>query len=272
MGVTLLTGACNFFAQPGDIQTESLQNEVAQTQIAAVRATATVNADRLLVTLENAQTAVGNVDLQSTRIASTLIASGMAFVDASQITPVVPTEAAPDGGATPFPQVANPLLTPGVPQVSSQGSAQGDSPLVQATAITPINPATVDPNMPSLTNIVLSQQVGSDDCAINPATSFDASATDIYVVATANNIQADTELVATFLRDGQVIQTYPWTPGFDMNGVCIWFHLPASEVDFIPGNWSVSLTINGGAASTPIAFTIGGENPAQINITEETGG
>jgi hypothetical protein len=272
MGISALTGACNFFAQPGDYQTESLQNEVAQTQIAAVRATATVNADRLLVTLDSAETAVGNVNLQSTRIASTLIASGMAFVDASAITPVAPTEAVPEDASTPFPQVANPLLTPGVPQVSSEGSAQGDSLLVQPTPTTALNPPTIDPNSPSLTNISLSEQVGSDDCALNPATSFSVSATDIYVVATANNIQANTELVATFARDGQIVQTYPWTPGFAMNGVCFWFHLPASEVEFVPGNWSVVLTVNGTAASTPIPFTIGEASPNEINVTPETGG
>ncbi len=89
-----LLSACNFFSQPADLQTENLQNEVAQTQIAAVRATATVNADRLMITLENAQTAVGNADLQSTRIVATLMAQGTLFVDASGITPVAPTRSA----------------------------------------------------------------------------------------------------------------------------------------------------------------------------------
>lgn len=271
-GVVALTGGCNFFTQPGDLQTESLQNEVAQTQIAAVRATATVNADRLMVTLENAQTAVGSVDLQSTRIASTLIASGMAFVDASDITPVVPTQGAGVPGDSDFtgPQIANPLLTPGVPQVNSQGSAQGDSSLVQATA-TAIAQPQVDASAPNLINITLSEAVGSDDCAVNPTNRFSASATDIYVVATAHNIQPDTTLSATFLLDGQQVQSYPWTPGFEMDGVCIWFHMPSDEVAFTPGNWSVALTVNGAAVGAPIAFTIESDTPSEINITEETG-
>ncbi len=127
-----LLSACNFFSQPADLQTENLQNEIAQTQIADVRATATVNADRLMTTLENAQTAVGNADLQSTRIVATLMAQGTPFVDASGITPAALT-APPQSVDLPtsaVPQVANPLLTP---QVSGDGSARGDSQLVPVT-------------------------------------------------------------------------------------------------------------------------------------------
>src|SRR5215470_2792232 len=86
----LFLSACNFFSQPVDLQTENLQNEQAATQIAAVRATATANADRMLVTLSSVQTAVGAVDQQSTRIVATLIAQGTLIVDPSGITPVIP--------------------------------------------------------------------------------------------------------------------------------------------------------------------------------------
>ncbi len=266
-----LLGACNFFSQPADLQTESLQNEVASTQIAAVRATATVNADRLMVTLEDAQTAVGNIDQQSTRIASTLIAQGMPFVDASAITPVVPTAEAQQPNNGGIPQIANPLLTPGAPQVNSQGSAQGDTQLIPVTPAGGVQP-TVDANAPSLTDIALSEQVGSDDCAVNPTTSFSASATDIYVVGTAHHIQPDTSLTATFTRDGQTVTSYPWTPGFAIDGACVWFHMPASDVTFTPGNWQVALTINGASSGAPIPFSIFGDSPTQINVTPETGG
>ncbi len=272
-GIVALTSACNFFSQPGDLQTESLQNQVAQTQIAAVRATATMNSDRLLVTLENAQTAVGNVDLQSTRIASTLIAAGMAFVDASQITPVVPTTVSSGDSdfTTTSPRVANPLMTPVAPQVNSQGSAQGDSSLVQATPTVVFQP-TGDPNAPGLLNITLTDTVGSDDCATNPSTRFSTSTADIYVVATAHKIQPETTLTATFSLEGQVIQTYPWTPGFEIDGACIWFHLPSDEVTFTPGNWSVALTVNDSPVGAPIPFSIESDTPTEINLTPETSG
>lgn len=266
-GSGALLSACNFFSQPADLQTENLQNELAQTQIAAVRATATVNADRMLITLESAQTAVGNVNLQSTRIASTLIAGGMAFVDTSDITPVIlPTQ--PGAENSPVPMIANPLLTPGAPQVNNQGAAQSNSALVPLTPSQQLAPqatqAPADPNSPSLTNITVTTQVGSDDCPVNPANQFDASATEIYVTAVGNNIPANATLNSVWRLEGTQVQDYSWTPGFAVNGACIWFLLPASEVQFTPGNWSVELQINGVSAGT-LQFTIGGEIPNQIN-------
>ena len=101
---------------------------VAQTQIAAVRATATVNADRLMVTLENAQTAVGNVDLQSTRIAATLIAQGMPFVDASEITPVIPTAAPQSDNGSADPADRQPAADAGRAAGQQPGQRSGRQP------------------------------------------------------------------------------------------------------------------------------------------------
>ncbi len=268
--------ACNFFSPPVDLQSENL--EVAQdgTQIAAVRATATVNADRLLSTLTGAQTAVGEVDLQSTQIAATLIAQGTLIIDANAITPAAPSDNSvqtqSQSNTNDIPQVANPLLTPGAPQVNSQGSAQGNSALVQTTATQPAPPVGNPNNTNSpLSQIELATQVGSDDCAINPTTSFSASATDIYVVAVAN-IAANSNLTATFSANGQEVKTYPWKPGFAVHNKCIWFHLPASDVAFTPGNWTVTLAVDGQQIGQPTAFVIESGQPNQLNVTSEVGG
>ncbi|MDZ4768895.1 MAG: hypothetical protein SGJ24_07180 [Chloroflexota bacterium] len=77
----LILGACNFFAPSSDIQTENLQNDVARTQIAAIRASATVDAERLAITAEYASGSIANAALQSTRIVSTLMAQGTRFID-----------------------------------------------------------------------------------------------------------------------------------------------------------------------------------------------
>lgn len=266
---SLLLSACNFFNQPADLQTESLQNELAQTQIAAVRATATVNADRVLITLESAQTAVGNVNLQSTRIASTLIAGGMAFVDASAITPVAPVQDMNMATSTPNSQIANPLLTPGAPVVNSGGAAQGDTSLIQTTPTAPAdqnaNNVPADPNAANLTNITLTDTVGADDCPVAAANVFTESTTEIYVTAVGNNISAGTTIDSTWWLNGNQMQYYSWTPDFAVNGACIWFRLPASEVTFTPGNWTVDLTI-GGAAAGSASFTIEGTTPNEIDV------
>ncbi len=270
---SLLLSACNFFNQPADLQTENLQNELAQTQIAAVRSTATINADRVLITLESAQTAVANVDLQSTRIASTLIAGGMTFVDASAITPVVSTLDAPIATGTTGSQIANPLLTPGAPVVNNGGAAQGDSALVPVTATLPAdqsssnqtNNVQVDPSAPNLSNMTLTDAVGADDCPISSSTSFSSSTTEIYVTAVGNNIPANATLDSIWWLEGSQMQDYSWSPGFEVNGVCIWFRLPASEVTFTPGNWNVELTVDGVIAGS-LDFTITSDTPTEIDV------
>lgn len=265
---SLLLSACNFFNQPADLQTENLQNEQAQTQIAAVRATATINADRMLITLESAQTAVANVDLQSTRIASTLIAGGMAFVDASAITPVASTQEESVATSTPGAQIANPLLTPGAPVVNSGGAAQGDSALIPTTPNAPDDQATediqADPNAPNLTDIRLTDAIGADDCPVSATNSFSSSTTEIYVTAVGNNIPASATLDSIWYLEGTQVQDYSWSPGFAVDGVCIWFRLPSSEVAFTPGNWSVELMIDGVAAGA-LDFTMTGDEPAEID-------
>jgi hypothetical protein len=266
LGMGVFLSACNFFTQPADLQTEN-QNEQAETQIAAVRATATVNADRLLITLENAQTAVGNIDLQSTRIASTLIASGMAFVNASDITPVLEATQPAQAGNPNVPVIANPLLTPNAPVVTGSGSAQGDSQLFPATATTnapaPTQPAT-NPNAP-LSQITLTREVGADDCPVGSTTSFSSGDSEIYVTAVANTLATNT-ITASFALNGQEVQSYSWSPGFDIQGNCIWFLMPASEVTFTPGSWTVSFDVDGTPVGAPIPFSISSDTPEQIDV------
>lgn len=283
---TLLTlSGCNFFSQPGDFQTESLQLENAETQIAAVRNTATVSADQLLITLEYAQTSVANVELQSTRISATLMAQGTAFIDVGEITFTTPEPSAldavaPDGDTTiesipptqpDLPAIANPLLTPGAAATLSavtpqggagEGAARGDAPLVPQTPSPVIASPTPDPNAPTLTQIALSTTVGADDCPTNATTSFSSGAAGIYIGAVAQNVTAGTTLSSTWYLEGSQIAFYDWTPDFAINGACVWFYLPAEEASeaggFLPGNWSVELAVNGLRVGTPLNFSVSG--------------
>ena len=134
IGAAYALSACNFFSQPGDLQTENLANDLANTEIAAVRQTATVGADRLLVTLQFVETSVGIMQQQGTRIAATMVAAGMPIIDTSAITPIAPAN---DPGATANP--ANNLVTP---VISGQGAASGN------ITITTSN-VTVSPDPPS---------------------------------------------------------------------------------------------------------------------------
>lgn len=246
--VTLLIGAayalngCNFFSQPTDLQTENLAIEVANTEIAAVRQTATGSADRLLATLQSVETAVGSMQQQGTRIAATMVAAGMSIIDTSAITPL------PNAGASPVP--GDNLVT----AVVGEGGARANISIQAPPTPTPI--ATADPNTPRLGNIVLAEQVGVDDCPLGVTTTFASAAARIYATAIAYNLTPAHLVTADFTRDGQPVVSYEWTPSFNIAQGCIWFELPATAVEFVPGNWSVQLALNGTPAGAPVNFTI----------------
>jgi hypothetical protein len=275
--VVLLTGACNFFAPPSDIQTENLQVDIARTQIAAIRTTATTSADRLAITAEYAVRALADAQVQSTRIAATLIALGTPFVEPPFIPgmatqpPVIATPAPPVTAETliqpdtpqtvliptsDLPVIANPLITPGV--AARGGATLQALPTPTALAGAPVTGATPDPNAPTVTDIVVAARVGANDCAINPSSSFTLGVANLYVVGTARNITPGTRLTSRWTRDGVEVAFYEWTPDFAINGACVWFHVPGAQVALAAGSWTVQMTVNGVSIGTPIAFTITG--------------
>lgn len=257
MSAVLVLGACNFFSQPADIQTENLQSELARTQIAGIRATATVNSERLAITAEFAQGAVQNAELQSTRIASTLIAAGVTFIDVPEVAVLLPTaDPLLNAGGAPqqtFPAIQNPLLTPGSSGiVVTQGaSARGDA-IIVVPSPTPL----VQQNTSgALQNIQVSTRVGADDCVISPSTTFTQGMTELYVSAAAT-IVAGTTLSARWVHDGTEVAFNEWTPDFNINGACIWFNILNSSIPLTAGAWSVQLAISGTPVGQPVSFTI----------------
>lgn len=249
----LTLSACNMFAPEASVQTLVAQRDLQSTQIGGQRATATAVNERLRVTLEAAQTAVTSAEIQSTRISATMIANGTAIVDIRFITPEASSGA--DTIATGGDQ--------NVPIIPAQGGAQGNIQLQPPTPTPPpiqVNPAvvqpTVDPNGPSLTDISVAEQVGADDCALNPQTSFTDAVSQLYVVATAANIPSGTPIAARFMRENVEQIRYDWSPGFNIVRGCIWFQMPASDVTLSIGTWSVALDLNGQQVGAPIPFQI----------------
>lgn len=250
----LTLSACNMFAPETSVQTLVAQRDLQSTQAAGQRATATAVNERLRVTLEAAQTAVTSAEIQSTRISATMIANGTAIVDIRFITP----EASSSGADT-----INPVGGQSVAIIPAQGGAQGNIQLQPPTPTPPpiqVNPAitqpTPDPNGPSLTDISVAEQVGADDCALNPQISFTDAVTQLYVVATAANIPSGTPIAARFMRENVEQIRYDWSPGFNIVRGCIWFQMPASDVTLSIGTWSVALDLNGQQVGAPLTFQI----------------
>lgn len=252
--------ACQFFGPSTAELTLSVQNQVLNTEIAAIRATATVEADRLLITLESAQTAISSVDGQTQDLQATLAAQGLPPVDLNAISPVpesvfdTPTPILdPNNNAANG--VAPIRITPGATSpviIPNQNNP--------ALVITPIGVPQQTQSTGPLQNIVTSGSVGNDDCALNPTTSFTTATPEIYVVARAVGVGPNDTLTSRWFAGGTEQISYNWSPSAFIEDACIWFYIDQSEVTFTPGSWSVQMEVNGQAVGAPVAFTISEAN------------
>ncbi|MCY3944997.1 MAG: hypothetical protein OXF44_01765 [Anaerolineaceae bacterium] len=195
-----------------------------ETQISALRQTATVGAERLEVTLDYMATRVEFARRQRQELEATLSARG---------TPFPGSISGPTG--TPFPLPDNVNVAPTV---------------AVATAL----PQQLS-GQARFTDIVMAASVRDNDCATQPQFDFRVNAERIYVVATAWNIRANTRIAARFVISGRE-SLLEWRPGAPINGNCIWFYIEQSDLPFVAGNWSVRLEINGVPASDSLTFSI----------------
>lgn len=249
----LALSACQFFGPNTAEQTLVAQNYVLNTEIAAIRATATVESDRMMMTLEFSGTSVARVNGQTDDLSATLMARGTVSVDTSAITPNIPlviTTPPPILNLGPAP-ITPISITPGNASAQTGASDASGATLPQTT---PLAPA-ADAGGP-LSNIVTSASVGSDDCATEASTTFTTQDVAIYVVATANGIGPDDEVGSTWYSGSEQVADYHWTPSFEINGACIWFFIDQSDVSFAPGTWRVQMELNGSPVGSAAVFSI----------------
>jgi hypothetical protein len=257
--------ACQFFGPSTSEMTLGVQNQVLNTEIAAIRATATVEADRLIVTLEHAQTAVSQVNGQTQDLQATIGAQGLPPVDLSSISPVPDSVFATpppivEMGPTQMPGIAPIGITPGPTSaviIPNQNNAALVLPTIPAQGGNTQALVTQQDTGP-LQNIVTTSTVGADDCAINPSNSFTTSNNEIYVVARAVGVAANDNITSRWSTGGTEIVLYDWTPGFAIQDACIWFYISQPDITFTPGSWQVQMGINGQPVGAPVAFTIAG--------------
>ena len=207
------------------------QNATLQSEIVAVRETASVEAERLQITVDYVNTLVGRAEGDRIQMQATLVSRG---TDPASIANIAP-------------QFNTPFPVPGTPAGN-----------VPATPVPEAALATQEVTGPTLVNYTMAPGVGSDDCALNPTSSFTTDTAEIYVVATGMNITAGTNIAARFSVGGQEIR-HDFTPDFDINGACIWFFIDQNDLTFQAGTWSVLLELNSTAVTPPIPFTITGE-------------
>lgn len=226
--IVLIGAGCN---DGGDIQlTLVSQNVALSTEIADVRSTATYAADRVNQTAEYVGTAIVQGNIQTGLLSSTLSASG---VNPALVTPGAPIPTRPIENVAPQQPNTNPT------------SIVTDA-LVTGTAL---------PGA-SLYNIVTTDGVGSNDCALGTVSTFSSTTEQIYVVATAANIPPNTRLTSQWYQAGAEVVFHDFTPDFTIEQNCIWFYIDQTDIAFTPGNWSVQLSINDTPVGSPVAFSI----------------
>lgn len=243
VALLFVVGAC---ARQNEVELSLVStNVVLRTEIAQVRESATVDADRLQITLEYVGTLVSQADQQGGQLRATLISRGtepaaLTGIDPGAITPLPTIDAS--GG-----QQGIVISTPA--QDASINSATGGN--VPPLNVTPEAASSA----PALTNIVMARGVNNNDCAQSVVTDFTTSDAEIYVVATAMNIVPGTTITARYQIGGNEV-VHSFTPDFNINENCIWFYTDQTETVFTPGSWNVQLDINGQPAGQPIPFSI----------------
>jgi hypothetical protein len=228
-----------------DQQTLAAHDDSLSTQFAAIRITATTEAERYLSTAEFSQTRIARVFGQRGEMISTLEARG---VDTSILPGAVtfePTTPPLGGGESNVDIQTQTLIAPIITPAGAQ-----TTPL----AATPS--ATAGSTQPSLTTPVMSTSVGDDDCAVGVTGQFTPAAERIYVVSIATNIQPGMTIRSHWRFGDQEIAVFDFTPDFEINGACVWFYADQSDFIFTPGSYTVTLDIDGVASGVPAAFTI----------------
>ncbi len=195
-----------------------------ETQISALRETATIGAERLQITVEYMATRAAVARRQRQELEHTLVARGSPAPGSS----TVPT-------GTPFPLPGTTL-----PTALAAPSA----------SLTPLAPGQA-----ALTNVIMAAYVRNDDCASEPVYEFATNSDRIYIVATAHNVRAGTLLAARFVISGREV-LHEWRPGSSIDGNCIWFFVDQSDLPFAAGTWNARLELNETPASGAITFSI----------------
>jgi hypothetical protein len=243
--VVLLLAACGGVS-PEEQTLEAHQNGQS-TQMHDLRMTATVGAERLMITLEYAETRIARAHSQQENILATLEARDIdtsILPEAATLPPVPPTATE---NPNPAPKATEVVVDSPVPVLEV-------TPFATATP-SPF-PTLAEPELLQLRDIVMATGVGVDDCATEVTNRFSPDAERIYVVARAVDIAAGSVLTSQWFREGVLLTTFDYMPDFVIENACVWFFADQTDFEFTPGSYSVNLLVNGEAAAPSIPFTI----------------
>jgi len=222
-------------------------HSIANTQIANMRASATVVRARMQTTLDFSGTRSIEVEQQGQFLRSTLVALGTESIFINNNLPL------PGNFPTFTPQPTSPANVPvtRAPQPQATQEFNTDESSVQVTP-----PPTEDSILPRFENIVLSSGVNNNDCAIDTNPRFTPASTEIYVVATAYNVPINASISSVWMSNGTEVALFSFNTENEINGNCIWFFIDQSDAEFVVGSWSVELKIDDVSVAPPVPFQI----------------
>ena len=189
-----------------------------ETQIAFIRRSATVAAERLQITVVGARARLEQVRQNSTALGGTLTARG--FDPAALSSPTAVAMSARQVTAAPARSSATPLIiTPPASQTTTEANATDAE--------------------PRLSDFRVGLEVGADDCVAVPRRSLPANASAIYTSARAQNLSAGSELQTRWFAAGAERTRLTYAPTFAIEDNCVWFFITPDETPFVPGGWEV---------------------------------
>lgn len=98
-------------------------------------------------------------------------------------------------------------------------------------------------------------QIDVNGCFLAKQQFFPASSSVIYMTAVALNLRAGTVVRVDWQYGGTIVYSNGWTAPQSADGLCVAIELLPSNAEFLEGNWTATLYVNGEAVD-PYSFTI----------------
>ena len=190
-----------------------------ETQIVAIRRSATVAAERMQITVVGSRAQLDQISSNYAALSGTLAARG--YDPATLGLPATADASAPQITQSPVLSNAPTLvITPPSPRSTAQ-----------------LSPAS---SIPALSDFRIGLDIGSDDCVSAPNLTFAAEAPAIYASARAHDLPAGAQLRTRWFAAGEERVTLTYSPDFAVVDHCVWFFINPSDTPFVPGAWAVS--------------------------------
>ncbi len=205
-----------------------------ETQISAIRRSATVAAERMQITVVGSRNQLDQIASNYAALSGTLAARGY---DPAALSPPTTTDA-------------------NAPQIT-QSPALSNAPTLAITPPSPRITAQLTParSAPTLSDFRIGLAIGSDDCVSAPNLTFTADAPAIYASARARDLPADAQLRTLWFAAGVERVALSYSPEFAITDHCVWFFIDSSDAPFVSGDWAVSWEL-GGVPYPRQSFTI----------------